>query len=133
MPYVYVCPVCGDYSDAKDWCSHCNIPMKPSPHVDRFSHNEPDYGSLRYQQYIDSLLEQQAKEAGMLQVEVMGSDNHVFTVQIDSVIELPVRGTDIVCGKCGKKVKVTNVGAPYRPPSNGQRDTSQDEGQISGL
>ena len=25
---MYRCPVCGDFDDDKDWCNHCQVPMK---------------------------------------------------------------------------------------------------------
>lgn len=132
MPYdVYRCPACGDWSDTRDWCDHCNLPMKKDPHVDSFSHSEPDYGSMQYQQYIDSMLEQQAKESNMLMVEVNCVDGHTFTMPIDSVLEVPKKGASIVCGKCGNQSTVLNVGFPYRADSNGQHSHVDTDGQQS--
>ena len=67
----------------------------------------------------------------MLKVEVMGEDRHIFTVSIDSVLEVPKQGDDIVCGKCGKPTKVMNAGVPYRADNNGQNNGSTTEGQAS--
>lgn len=68
----------------------------------------------------------------MLKVDIMGDDNHLFTVTIDSVLEVPKKGTSVVCGKCGKTVKVKNAGLPYRA-DNGQNNYPMDEGQESAL
>lgn len=28
---MYRCPLCGDWHETRDWCNHCEIPMKFEP------------------------------------------------------------------------------------------------------
>lgn len=56
----------------------------------------------------------------MLRVEVIAVDGHTFTMDIDSVLEVPEKGASIVCGKCGNVTIVQNVGFPYRADNNGK-------------
>lgn len=68
----------------------------------------------------------------MLKVEVMGEDGHITTIAIDSVLEVPQKGTSYTCGRCGKETKVKNVSIPYRDDSNG-KNNHVDNGQESVL
>lgn len=47
------CSFCGDWSDTKDWCSHCNLPVKEISTQSEPSH-EPDIYDMAYEEEIDS-------------------------------------------------------------------------------
>lgn len=50
-----------------------------------------------------------------MEVEVMvDHDGHIFMMPIQSIIQSPKEGDEVVCGKCNKKGKITHVGIPHR-------------------
>lgn len=62
----------------------------------------------------------------MLEIEIVGEDNHIFVVHIESVLNTPVRGQEIKCGVCGDTVVIRSVGVPGRirepkPTAKGQK------------
>jgi hypothetical protein len=63
-----------------------------------------------------------------LEIEVMMEDNHLFVMDIDSILEAPQPGASMICRKCGKPGKIARVGAPGRknrePRPTDNRQTS---------
>lgn len=69
----------------------------------------------------------------MLQVDVQFSCSHVTTVPCESVLEKPVKGTEVRCARCKRMVRIINVGTPYRidrptrRPDDRQKSMLEDE------
>lgn len=63
-----------------------------------------------------------------LEVEVMVDDNHLFIVEIESVLQTPEVGSVVTCRVCRMKRRVTKVGTPGR---KGRTPRQSSEGQTS--
>ena len=49
-----------------------------------------------------------------MQVDVLLSCGHILIVPIESVLQLPVVNTKIVCADCRTEQTIKKVGEPYR-------------------
>ena len=57
---MYRCPICGDFYDDKDWCSHCQIPMEEEINSAILTRDEQDeadhYYAKLYEEYISDCI-----------------------------------------------------------------------------
>ena len=66
----------------------------------------------------------------MLEVTIVMEDGHIFTLNIRSFIEAPVKGALMKCKVCGENKKIQSVGIPHRLPENGDRRVDDNQSSI---
>lgn len=65
----------------------------------------------------------------MLQVSILTNCAHTYEVEIEAVVEAPLRGSPVTCEVCGEATTIIRVGIPHRVISS--TDNPVDPGQES--
>jgi len=49
-----------------------------------------------------------------MEIEVLLSCGHIMILTIESVLNIPQKGTEVRCSQCKQMGKIKRVGTPYR-------------------